>query len=192
MNDLFEQWKSSYKELKHVKTITSCAMFGALAVILGYFSIQIGEFLKIGFSSIPNEIVAYLFGPVVAPCFGAVMDILKYMIKPTGAFFPGFTITAIVAGLINGMLLYRKRVQFVRVIITQFIVIVVCDIVLNTFWLSILYGKGFMVILPIRIIKNLIMWPIESIILFIILKTLHGALEIRNFHSMKEREGIEQ
>ena len=149
-------------------------MFGALSIILGYFSIQIGDFLKIGFSSLPNEAVAYLFGPVVAPLFGGIMDILKYMIKPTGAFFPGFTITAIVAGLINGFLLYKRPIKLSRILITKFLVIVICDIALNTIWLSILYGKGFMMLLPMRAIKNLIMWPVEGLLLFTMLKMLNA------------------
>ena len=174
MKHPFERIKASYREFRNIKAITICAMFGALSIILGYFSIQIGDFLKIGFSSLPNEAVAYLFGPVVAPLFGGIMDILKYMIKPTGAFFPGFTITAIVAGLINGFLLYKRPIKLSRILITKFLVIVICDIALNTIWLSILYGKGFMMLLPMRAIKNLIMWPIEGLLLFTMLKMLNA------------------
>ena len=56
----------SYREFKSVRTITTMAMLAALAVILGMFSIEYGQFIRIGFSSIPNGIVAYLFGPTVS------------------------------------------------------------------------------------------------------------------------------
>ena len=164
--------KQSYMELKNIRTITTCAMFGAIAVVLGYFTIQIGDFIKIGFSSIPNEVVAYLFGPVVAPIFGGMMDIVKYLIKPIGGFFPGFTITAIVAGLINGRFLYKKKITMKRAFFVNFLVIVLCDMILNTYWLSILYGKGFFVLFPMRAIKNIIMWPIDSILMYSIIKTI--------------------
>lgn len=49
----------------------------------------------------------------------------------------------------------------------------ICNVILNTLCLSILYGKGFMVLLPARLIKNLIMWPIDAMIFYSILKTLH-------------------
>ena len=38
-------------------------------------------------------------------------------------------------------------------------------ILLNTLRLDMLYGKGFLAILPMRIVKNLIMWPTDYIYL---------------------------
>lgn len=43
----------SARELKSVRTITTMAMLAAVAVILGYFSIEYGQFIRIGFSGIP-------------------------------------------------------------------------------------------------------------------------------------------
>lgn len=165
-------WRESYLELKNIRTITTCAMFGAISIVLGYFTIQIGDVLKIGFSNIPNQMVAYLFGPVLAPIFGGAMDIVKYLIKPVGGFFPGFTITAILAGMINGCFLYRKKMTWKRAFIVNLIVIVICDMILNTYWLSILYGKGFLTLLPLRGFKNLIMWPINSFLTYSVIKFL--------------------
>jgi thiamine transporter ThiT len=59
----------SARELKSVRTITTMAMLAAVAVILGYFSIEYGQFIRIGFSGIPNGIVDYLFGPVAGAVF---------------------------------------------------------------------------------------------------------------------------
>ena len=49
----------SARELKSVRTITTMAMLAAVAVILGYFSIEYGQLIRIGFSGIPNGIVDY-------------------------------------------------------------------------------------------------------------------------------------
>ena len=55
----------SAKELKAVTTLAACAMFAALAMILNQVaSIDIGPYVRIGFSGIPNRLVDYLFGPV--------------------------------------------------------------------------------------------------------------------------------
>jgi len=35
-----------------------------------------------------------------------------------------------------------------------------------------LYGKGFLAILPMRTVKNLIMWPIDSFIFFTITRLI--------------------
>ena len=98
----------SYKELKSVRTITLMAMFAAIAIILGMFSIEIGNFIRIGFSSIPNGLVAYLLGPTVGGIFAGTLDVLKYIIKPTGAFFLPLTLVTILAGVLYGVMYYKK------------------------------------------------------------------------------------
>jgi hypothetical protein len=46
---------------------------------------------------------------------------------------------------------------------------------LGTYWLTVMYGKGFFAILPMRVFKNLIMWPINSMIFYTIGKALEAA-----------------
>lgn len=117
------------------------------------------------FSGIPNEIVHMLFGPVVGSVFAGTMDILKYLIKPTGAFFPGFTLIAMLAGLIYGSFYYKKELNFWRVLAAHITVALICNVLLNTWCLSILYGKAFAVLLPARLVKNAIMCPIDALFL---------------------------
>ncbi len=162
----------SYKELKSVRTITTMAMLAAVAIILGMFSIEIGQFIRIGFSSIPNGITSYLFGPVVGGIFAGTLDVLKFIIKPTGAYFLPLTLVTILAGILYGCMYYKKALTIWRVLATKFIVMLICNVVLNTLCLSVLYGKGFFVLVGPRIIKNLIMWPIDSAIFFTITKAL--------------------
>ena len=163
----------SYKELKSVRTITTAAMLAAIAIILGMFSIDVGSTIRIGFSSIPNGVCAYLFGPVVGGIFAGGLDVLKYLLKPTGPFFPGLTAVVILAGVLYGCFYYKKPITFWRVLLAKFTVMLICNVLLNTLCLSVLYGKGFMVILPARVIKNLIMWPIDSMIFSSVLKALN-------------------
>ena len=53
-------------------------------------------------------------------------------------------------------------------------VLMMASVLLNTLWLDMLYGKGFLAILPMRTVKNLIMWPIDSFIFFTITKLFKG------------------
>ena len=135
----------SYHEFKKVRTITTASMFAAIGVILGAYTIQVGNYLKIGFSGIANQFVYYLFGPVVGCFYGGALDILKYLVKPTGAFFPGWTLSAMAAELT---------------------VSIICNMLLGTLWLQIMYGKAFFAILPARVIKNLAMWPVNSLLFY--------------------------
>lgn len=162
----------SYREMKSVRTITTAAMFGAISIILGMFSINIGNYIRVSFSSIPNGMIAYLFGPVVGGLFSGSLDVLKYLIKPAGAFFPGLTMVTVLAGIMYGCMYYKKPITLSRILVTKFLVMLVCNVVLNTLCLSILYGKGFMVLLPARALKNLVMWPIDSMIFYSMTKAL--------------------
>ena len=158
---------TSAKELKTTSTLAVCAMLAALALILNSVaSINIGPYVKIGFSSIPNQIADYLFGPITGCLFAGVLDIVKFFIRPDGPFFFGFTFNAMLSGLIYGTLLYRRPVSIKRIVIAEFFVKLVINCGLNTLWISMLYGKGFIALLGPRVIKNVIMLPIDSFILF--------------------------
>ena len=172
MERLATLFTGSFRQLKQVKTVTVCAMLGAVAIVLGSLSIELGSTLRIGFSGIPNEIVHMLFGPVVGSVFAGTMDILKYLIKPTGAFFLGFTLIPMLAVLNYGRFYYKKELNFWRVLAAHITVALICNVLLNTWCLSILYGKAFAVLLPARLVKNAIMCPIDAFIFYHIAKVL--------------------
>ena len=50
-------FRDSMEEFKHVNTVTVMAMFAAISVVLGYFTLVLGDYLKIGFSTIANQFV---------------------------------------------------------------------------------------------------------------------------------------
>lgn len=153
----------SFAELANLRTVVMCGLLAAIAVILSYMTtINVGPYIKIGFSGIPNRVVDFLFGPVVGGIFGGVLDILKFIIKPDGTYFPGFTFDAMLGGVIYGSFLYRKKVKLWRVALACLLVKLIVNCGFNTLWISILAGKGFLVLLPMRIVKNLIMWPVDT------------------------------
>jgi ECF transporter S component (folate family) len=166
---------SSYHELKSLECITLLGMLGAMSIILGYFTYMPSEFLKITFNFLPNEFAFYLFGPVTGMVYGAALDILTFIIKPTGTFFFGFTLSAILAGLIYGFMLYKKPISLTRIIIANLIHAIAISVLLNTYWLTILYGYNFIALLPIRALKAIIALPIESIMLFLLIKAAKAA-----------------
>ncbi|MGE0003519.1 MAG: folate family ECF transporter S component [Candidatus Izemoplasmatales bacterium] len=66
--------------------------------------------LKFGIGYVPLILVSIFFGPVVGGFAGIVQDILGYFLFGTGGgvFFPGFTLNAILYGVLPS-LLYRFR-----------------------------------------------------------------------------------
>lgn len=182
MKKLATLFTRSLQEFKQVKTVTVCAMLGAVALVLGMFSVQITPSVRIGFSGIPNKFVAWMFGPVVGGLFNGSMDILKFIAKPTGqAFFPGLTMVTILSGVIYGCFFYGKPLRLWRVLAAQFTVALFCNVILNTYCLSILLGKGFWVLVPGKVTQNLITWPINSLLFFYLAKFMETAGVLRPF-----------
>lgn len=81
--------------------------------------------------------------------------------------------------MIYGLILYKKEIdsytdkQFlIRLIISVILVTCISNIGLNTIWVSITTGKAFVVLLGTRIIKEVIMLPIQIIVILFIEKML--------------------
>lgn len=175
MGKMKKLFKDSLHELKNVRTLAVMAMLLAIAVVLGFYTLQVTDFMKIGFSYIPNELTGMLFGPVAGSLIGGLADLLKYMVHPTGPFFPGFTISGLAGGLIYGIVLYKKPLSLKRVFAANGLVTLIVNLGMNTYWLTLLYGSGFMAILPARIMKEAIMLPVCAILFYTVAKVLSKA-----------------
>lgn len=183
MKKIKQLFSDSLHEFTVTKNLVLCGLMAALAVVLGMVaSISIGPYIKIGFSGLPNRIVEFLFGPVVGCFFGGALDLIKYFLKPEGPFFFGFTFDAMLAGLIYGCFLYRKPISAKRIVLSEFTVKLIVNCFFNTLWLSMLYGKGFFVLLPMRLLKNAVMLPIDSAIIFFTLTLTKQTVGKLGFH----------
>lgn len=182
-----KMFTDSLLELKNLKSMVMAAMLLAIAVVLGFFTLQLTEFIKIGFAYIANEFAGMLFGPVVGSLIGALADVLKYMVNPTGPFFPGFTISGFCGGLIYGVVLYKKPLSIKRIIVANTLVTVLVNLLLNTYWLTLLYGNAYMALLPARIVKQLVMLPIEVILFYAVARVLVKSGLFAFIRTSKER-----
>ncbi|MGO5023655.1 folate family ECF transporter S component [Lawsonibacter sp. LCP25S3_G6] len=154
---------------KQVQIMVTCAMLIAIQIVLVRFiSIQT-PFQRISFGFLPLAMAGILFGPGYSCLVAAVADFLGAVLFPVGPFWPGFTIVTACSGLIYGLVLHEKpganwsqRKRIFRIILAVAIINIFVHIGLGTLNLAIMYNKGFLVLLPGRIAKNLIMIPIES------------------------------
>ena len=164
--------RKSAGEFKKLQTVVFCGLMGALSIILGLFaSIHFGPF-SITYAWIPNRIIDFMFGPVVGALYGGVMDVIKFMLKPNGSFNLAYTAMAVLAGLIFGVVLYNKQISFMRIVFAQTLVKIFINVGMGTYLMAFERGQAFMALMPVRLIKNLIMIPLDSILLFIVLSAL--------------------
>jgi ECF transporter S component (folate family) len=125
--------------------------------------------LRLSFGEIPIILAGILFGPVGGGLTGLASDLIGYIINSHGgAFFPGFTLSAALTGVIPGLFLYKRRdsLGLYRIGATVLVTDLVTGVFLNTLWLTILYGQGFFVILPMRLLARLVTLPVYTVVLF--------------------------
>lgn len=175
MQQLKQLFKDSFHELKSTTVLTKAALLVAVTVALGFYRIQVTEFLRIGFDFVPKEMTGMMFGPFVGAMVGGISDIIAYFIRPMGPFFPGMTISAILGGIIYGVFLYKKPLSLKRIIMANTTVTIFVNLLLNTYWMTVLYGNSFIAMFPARFVKELIMLPISVTIYYTIAKVMSKA-----------------
>ena len=103
----------SLHELKSTRCIAVTALLIAINITLDLLglTIKLPPNLRIGFGFLCNAAIGMLFGPVVGMMAGVCTDVLGYFAGnlSMGAYFPGYTLTAVVGGLIWGRGCIRVR-----------------------------------------------------------------------------------
>ncbi len=179
MLQIKRQFQDSYMELKEVRTLVMTAMLIAVGIILGQFSIQVTETTKIGISFIATQLTAMLYGPVVGGIMGGVADILKFIIKPTGTFMIGYTISPILSSMIYGVMLYKKPIRLWRILAAKTVVAILINVLLGSFWNYLYMGKAFLAMLPVKMLQQVIQVPLQSILFYLVVQTLYKAKVFR-------------
>lgn len=148
-----------------LSVVVTMAVLIAIEIILTRFlSINL-QFLRIGFGFLPVAVMGIMYGPVWAGVGYAIGDVIGAMIFPNGPYFPGFTLTALLTGLLYGLFLYNKEVIWQRALGVSLIITIFINLGLDTLWLSLLYGKAYIPILVGRLIKFPIAIVIQTILI---------------------------
>ena len=143
-----------------VRKITILGMLLAAQVVAGCFvSIKL-PIVNIGFIFLPLAITAILYGPLWCGISAVLGDVIIAMMGPYG-YFPPMAISALLGGIIYGIFLYRRPVDMRRITACVLTKNILISIILQTFLLTFLSGKGYMALLPARILQNVIMTPVQ-------------------------------
>ena len=171
-----EYWRVAAGEFKKQRVLIFAALMIALRVALKPLGIPIAADLKINVAFFINAYGAMVFGPVVAAVAAAISDTLGCILFPTGVYFFPFIFIEIAGSVIFALFLYRAEVTARRVILSRFCIDFFVNIVLNTpvMWLyyRMVMGKSYALFDLVRVVKNLAMFPIESVLLILFLRTV--------------------
>ncbi|MCL1845615.1 MAG: folate family ECF transporter S component [Defluviitaleaceae bacterium] len=175
----------------HTKKVVLIALLIAIEILLTRIAvIQIppgAAVIRISFGFVCIAIIAMLYGPVFGGIAAVVADIVGITLFPTGgAFFPGFTISALVIGVVYGLFLHNKPpVPFWKICAAAGIVTVGINFAIDTLWIAIIphwgyivsgeanidgelfgrIGASYVALIPIRIVRTAIMLPLQIVAL---------------------------
>lgn len=178
MHDASRRMKDAVGELKNVRSLAGASMLSALGVVIHALTTVAASLTQIvSFTFLTVGVSGLLYGPVVTGCIGAITDILKYIVKPNGGFFPGFTLSEFLLGFLFGLFFYQRKVTLLRVFAAKLTTTLLINLTLTPLWLSMMYGNAFIVLVSGRIVKNLIMLPIETGLLYFLLKKVQEIVQ---------------
>lgn len=124
----------------------------------------------ISFGFVAVAFAAAFLGTPYAVAVAGVGDLVGSLLFPFGAYFPGFTLTNCVYGLILAEFIYKNATP-VKIVICVILNKITCSLMLNTLWISIMYRGGidaFFVVLTARLIGTAISAAIELVVLLLI------------------------
>ena len=146
------------------RTLTMLALLTAMEIILSRFLSLSAWNVKIGFSFVPVAIAGMLFGLLPAAIVAALGDFVGALVFPIGPYFPGFTFTAFLTGAVFGFFL-KGKTSVPRVLAAVGINQLILSLLLNSLWISVLYGSPYLPLLSTRIVQCAVLIPVEIILI---------------------------
>lgn len=162
------------KKREITKIIALLGVLTAMGVVLGRFVPLVNILTsKYEFSFVAVMLAAYLTGPVGGAVVGGLIDLIGALLMPTGAYFPGFTLTAVLTGLVFGLLLY-KNCTVPKIIIAVLSTQTVCSLLINTLFISVFFSpKGFTALLAARAVQAVIMSAIQIVFAIVLFRKVN-------------------
>ena len=166
-----EQTLQKSKKIISIQSIVVMATLVAMEIVLSrMLSYSVWD-MKIGFAFLPVVIAAIVLGPVRAAIVAALADFLGAILFPIGAYFPGFTLTAALVGILYGLFLHKDQ-PFWKILISVSIHQLILSLLMNTYWISVLYDSPFTALLVTRLLQCAVMIPVELLMIGLMVKTL--------------------
>lgn len=178
-------FKRSAQSLSDLRTLTTVGILLAAAVAIHSLGIQITPDIRITFSFLFICIIGMLYGPVVCGMASFSLDLIGFLFdnKTHNGYSPQLALILTLSGIIYGLFLYRKEINYIFIIISRLVVVLICNICLNSYVIYTLFvnkdfsifkngsvglNEFFIWLLP-RVVKNLVQLPVDIVLLCIFL-----------------------
>ncbi len=123
--------------------------------------------VRLGAGFVPIVMASVILGPYYGMAVGASADLLGYLMFPAGIYFLPITLTSALVGLLP-YLVFRTlshSKDWLRVLLAVALTQIICSMVLQTVWVSILYEVPYPVLFYPRAVVTLITIPLYYVII---------------------------
>jgi len=161
-------WYTAAKELSSIRSLTIAAVLIALRVALKVVDIPLGVGISIGVGFLVNAMMGAACGPVIAFIAGAITDSLGYLLDPQGGpYLPLFMLVEMLGSLIYALFLYKTKISFTRLLLCKASVNLIVNIICQNILLYVhnYIGKAVFVTIATSVVKNVILLPVEVMML---------------------------
>lgn len=165
-------WKCAADNFKNLKMIVFASLIIALRIAVKFIKIPVEIGVEISFDCYVNSLGALVYGPLVGLAVGAISDTLGCLLHPSGPYFFPFIFVEMASSFIFGLFLWKRKLSAPRVLLTKFTVNFICNIIMTSLimkpYMNIFYGSGYSFVNLTRIVKNLVTFPVEAMLITII------------------------
>ena len=179
-----DYWRAAAGELKNTKSIVFASFIVVLRIVVKAFRIPLAAGLSLTFDCYVNSLGSLIYGPVIGLCVGAVSDTLGYLVFPSGVYFFPFIFVEMLSSFIFGLFFWKRQISVLRVLTAKFTVNLICNIILTSLFMKWMYvflgdekATTYSIINLVRIVKNLVLFPVESVLIVLVLGAFLPALK---------------
>ena len=177
-------WREAAAQLRSVNMLAIAALIVALRVAVKFLKIPLAAGLSVSLDCYVNSLGSLVYGPLMGLLVGAVSDTVGCALQGFAGYFFPFILTEILSSFIFGLFFWRRPLGAGRALAAKFTVNLVCNIILTSLlmkWYYYLYfgvekAEAYNLINMVRIVKNLVLLPVEAVLITIILSALLPAL----------------
>ena len=150
---------------KNTRKLAVSALLIAADVVLTRVLAVNTPVMKIGLGFAAVALSALLYGPWWAALTAGLGDLLGSLLFPTGAYFPGFTLTAACTGLIFGFCMYRKPAHWQCAALAAVLNTLLVSYLANTALICFITGNAWTAMLAARAVQLTVMLPTQLLVL---------------------------
>ena len=132
-------------------------------LLMNYLGIHT-QFFKIGFSFVPIALCGMLYGWKWGAACAGIGDLINCFLGPYG-WYPPLTLSDCLNGAVFGLFLKGRSDHLGAIVAAVSVFQIGISLLLNTWFLSMLYGTPFTELMITRIPQVLIMLPVQIVVL---------------------------